>query len=80
MPFYKTTIIETLRKEVVVEAVDEDEARDRVDQLYESGAIEVTGEDFFESDYDDFEESDCVESLTFGLLNEYKQKDWTYYA
>lgn len=80
MPFYKTTIIETSRKEVVVEAVDEDEARERVDQLYESGAIEVTGEDFSESDYDDFEESDCVESLTFGLLNEYKQEDWTYYA
>lgn len=80
MAFYKTTITEYFKRDVVVEADNEDEARKRVDLLYESGEVEVAGEDFFESNYDDFEESDCAESLTLGLLNEQKRGDWTYYA
>lgn len=56
MPKYKIPIIETLRRDVIIEAEDRDEAYEILSAKYYSGEIVLVAEDFYGSDFGEAEE------------------------
>ncbi len=51
MKKYRVTIIETLKRNIIVEADDGDEAIDKVDDMVRNSDIVLDADDYFDSDY-----------------------------